>query len=433
MNINKKLVEELNTLPKGYISTKRIHGKEYSYLQYDEGGKLKSLYVRASEAEDVKRGLARRREIEHDLKEYEAEGRDIIIPSKRGRELTGTLMAGDLEVAGFDHGVCIWKDDAFCPLYIKRKPDISAFLASRAIDRNRTNSRLLKKILGIHEETDDMVSLYSFGASVTDNYWFRISGSGLKYKDISFTNDYYSGVALKGEILYYPSKHKYSPQLTVTGSYEKCWKRVNGEWWLCKKGTDREIFSELFAAELAAVLRIPTAEYEYYDGYIRTRNFADIYNLEPMTSIAGDDDRYETVFDELNRISPTIAKQYLHLMWFDLLINNVDRHNENCGLLRDRGDGRIISLAPNYDNNMALISRNDILNMDPAKDGFIKCFEKFLKTSKKAESYMKKMKYPILDRKKIEKCIDKIPVKFPECDIEKYIMSRYEYMKRYKG
>ncbi len=429
MGINKSIIEELNTLPKGYISTKRIHGKNYSYLQYDENGKLKSLYVRASEADSVRAGLARRKEIEQELKAYDFLGRNINKPSRRSRELTGSLMMGDTEVAGFDHGVCVWKNEAMCPLYIRRTSDLSGYLASRAIDRNRTNSRLLKKLLDIHESEDDMTSLYSFGATLTDNYWFRVSGSKLKYKDISFTEDYYSDVALKGEILYYPSSPKHSPQLTLTGSYEKCWKRINGEWWLYKKGTDREIFSELFCSGLAGLLHIPTAVYKYDDGYIRTRNFADTDNLEPMLAIAGEDDRYEKVFTELDRLSARIAKQYLKLMWFDLLVNNVDRHNENCGLMRSRTDGRIIGLAPNYDNNLALISRTEILNMDPSKDGFIKVFAHFIKNTPKAEEYLRKMQYPKLERKKVERCIEQIPLKFPQYDIAEYIMKRYEYLK----
>ena len=433
MDIRKHLIEELNTLPKGYISTKKIHGREYSYLQYDDGRKLRSLYVKASDVDDLKSALKRRKEIEETVKAYDSESKNIRKPSKRSRDLTGYLMMEDVEVAGFDHGICVWKDDNLCPLFIKRTSDLSGYLASRAIDRNRTNSRLLKKILDIHESEDDMTSLYSYGASLTDNYWFRASGSRLKYKDISFTQDYYSDVALKGEILYYPSRPKHSPQLTLTGSYEKCWKRIDDEWWLYKKGTEKEIFSELFCSYLASVLKIPSAVYEYCEGYIRTRNFAYRYNLEPMTGIAGDDDRYEAVFPALDSISAEIAKQYLYLMWFDLLVNNVDRHNENCGLLRNRINGKIVGLAPNYDNNLALISRTEVLNMDPSKDGFIRCFAKFIKSNKKAESYLKQMRYPRLEKKQIEKCIKKIPFQYPEFDITGYIMKRYEYLKGFFG
>ena len=41
-----------------------------------------------------------------------------------------------------------------------------------------------------------------------------------------------------------------TPELTNTGSYEKCWKLENGRWVMHKRGTPEEIFSEAFAAEL---------------------------------------------------------------------------------------------------------------------------------------------------------------------------------------
>ena len=41
----------------------------------------------------------------------------------------------------------------------------------------------------------------------------------------------------------------------------------------------------------------------------------------------------------------------------DTIIFNMDRHTQNFGFLRDIDTGEIISLAPNFDNNVALISR----------------------------------------------------------------------------
>ena len=35
----------------------------------------------------------------------------------------------------------------------------------------------------------------------------------------------------------------------------------------------------------------------------------------------------------------------------------MDRYTENSGLLRDNDSGEIIKLAPNFDNDIALISR----------------------------------------------------------------------------
>ena len=423
-------IEELNNLPKGYISKKKIHGKTYSYLQFTEGKALKSMYLREDEVPFIYAGLARRKELEKKMENFENEGRDLREPSKRSRDLTGSLMAGDREAARFEHGKMIMCNEELAPLFIVRTGNISAFLASRAIDRGRTNSRILKKALGIKENEDDMLSLYSFGATVTDDYWFRAKGSKLKYSDISFTNDCYSDIALKGEILVFPKYPKHTPQLTLVGSYEKCWKRENGRWFLWKAGNEDEIFSELFCSRLAEALGIPTVSYEEAEsGYIKTENFADRYNFEPMTAVAGEDDSYDSVFDELLGINEGFAKQYLLLIWFDTLVNNVDRHNENCGFLRDKTTGELISLAPNFDNNLALISRTKMLNTDPETDGFMSFFVKFIRTNKKAAELFKTIPLPEVNENTVQSVLDSITIKRDEKMLMRYILKRTEYMK----
>ena len=46
LNSEVKLRLELHEIPKGYLVTKRISGKEYLYLQYTEHGKKKTEYIR---------------------------------------------------------------------------------------------------------------------------------------------------------------------------------------------------------------------------------------------------------------------------------------------------------------------------------------------------------------------------------------------------
>ena len=41
----------------------------------------------------------------------------------------------------------------------------------------------------------------------------------------------------------------------------------------------------------------------------------------------------------------------------DALCFNMDRHTYNYGFLRDRETGAVVSMAPNFDNNIALVSR----------------------------------------------------------------------------
>ena len=58
------------------------------------------------------------------------------------------VMSKDRVVARFDSmNHLVWKDEALCPFYLKRTGNLDGWLASRAIDSHRPNSRLLKKAL----------------------------------------------------------------------------------------------------------------------------------------------------------------------------------------------------------------------------------------------------------------------------------------------
>lgn len=61
------LTLELQELPRGYICTKTISGKEYHYLQYTQFGKKKSEYIREALLSDTKAMLERREHISDEL------------------------------------------------------------------------------------------------------------------------------------------------------------------------------------------------------------------------------------------------------------------------------------------------------------------------------------------------------------------------------
>lgn len=423
------LIEKLKTLPKGYLSRKVINGREYFYLQYKENGKVISRYVPSYELNDIKNQLAEREKIVKEIGEYNSSSKVMHSPSKRAKELSGYLMMGDTIVGEFEKGNVVSLDEAKCPLILKRTQSVEAFLKSRSIDSTRVNSRILKKYLGIEPVDDDhVVSLYVHGATITDNYWFKPKGSVLRYKDVMFFSDIYNEIALDGEMVIFPSAPRLTPQLTLIGSYEKCWRKINDDWWIYKKENEDELFSELLASSIASLLKIPTVKYEYDNGYIRSKNFATKYNFEPMSYLMGSNEKYLDVFNELNNISKKIAKQYLKLLFFDVIVHNIDRHNENYGLLRDKETGKIVSLAPNFDNNLALLGFNKHLINQPSKDGFIAHFKRFVSQSKIVKDYYSKMSITHLEKKQIENVIDKIPIKKDKEQIASYIESRYQYL-----
>ena len=60
---------ELHAIPKGYLVTKKISGKEYLYLQYSAQGKKKSEYIRDEEAVSVRAAIARREPVKAEMDE----------------------------------------------------------------------------------------------------------------------------------------------------------------------------------------------------------------------------------------------------------------------------------------------------------------------------------------------------------------------------
>lgn len=67
-----ELRRQVEITPKGYVTTKKISGKEYYYLQYTAFGKKKSEYLRESEVESVRGKLFDRETLIKELKESNA-------------------------------------------------------------------------------------------------------------------------------------------------------------------------------------------------------------------------------------------------------------------------------------------------------------------------------------------------------------------------
>ncbi len=67
------LEEELARLPMGNLAMKKIKGKEQPYLQWSDGGKTKSRYIKLDEREITMKQLERRKEIQQELRKLRKE------------------------------------------------------------------------------------------------------------------------------------------------------------------------------------------------------------------------------------------------------------------------------------------------------------------------------------------------------------------------
>ena len=101
----------------------------------------------------------------------------------------------------------------------------------------------------------------------------------------------------------------------------------------------------------------------------------------------------------------------------------MERHTENFGFLRDIKTGEVLSLAPNYDNNIALISRGYPSDVSRKNDGLIRFFDEFLSENETAHEVYRNMKLPTITEDMIDKCMAEIPIEV-NCDfIRSFILN----------
>ena len=186
----------------------------------------------------------------------------------------------------------------------------------------------------------------------------------LSYEQIRFREDTFAEIALTGSFSSYSREYELertggrSPELTNTGSFEKCWRLEEEGWWLYKSGNPLERFSELFIAKLGKAMGFAMAEYLPDGQYVKTRDFTGgRLNFEPAEALVGEEEDYGFNYERLTALRPELGRQYLDILYLDALCFNMDRHTQNYGLLRDQHTGEILRMAPNFDNNIALISR----------------------------------------------------------------------------
>ncbi|MDR1531751.1 MAG: hypothetical protein LBS62_06150 [Clostridiales bacterium] len=276
------------------------------------------------------------------------------------------LLSKDRPIAKIVNNILEPINSERLPLFLRRTGDVRAWLTLRAVDSHRTNSRLLKRALRLEHKDDLTTVLAVNAATITDNYWVKPfcppahpEQAHLKYEDIRFKMNLFDNLALTGDVNSFDQPPSRTPELTNTGSFEKCWRLENGEWWMFKAGKPEELFSELLAFKIGGLLGFPMAEYQPAGAFIKTADFTGNarVDFEPAIGIIGDESDYIRIYKALCDIKESIAAQYALMCYLDGLIYNMDRHENNFGVLRNSDTGEILSLAPFYDHNISLISR----------------------------------------------------------------------------
>ena len=181
-----------------------------------------------------------------------------------------TLMNAEHEVLEFetnDRGsiniIRILDEFEFAPLHFCRHAqnmemlnyDLISFLRSRTINSARNDAKDIFAAAGVKDHIE--LSLRSLGLSLSDHYWYRPSGSGLKWKDVGcFDREFdtsFGEAILRRDYAALAKADPYTPDCTLGGISKKAWIRIDGSPMLLKSeaGTSKFIEqSELLSARL---------------------------------------------------------------------------------------------------------------------------------------------------------------------------------------
>lgn len=341
------------------------------------------------------------------------------------------IMSQDTAVAKWQNNNLEIINESLLPLYLQNTGNVEKWLETRAIDCHRANARLLKKALRLTGKDDISTVLSVNAVTITDNYWIKPLNSDLKYADVRFDNDYFANLALTGNYDSFNraanSKISKTPELTNIGSFEKCWKLKKGQWWMYKKANHDEMFSELFIYKLGIELGFRMAEYERGNGVIKTKDFTDnaLVNFEPAFNILGYDEDYIKAVEMLKMVCPDAVGDYVKMLFLDTICANPDRHTFNFGVLRDVDSGEVLGLAPNFDNNMALISRGYPKNITRKNDLLIKLFNELMQHDAMLKKYI-----PVLSEDLVKNVIKSVGMRVKSNEITKFIMNGYNLIEK---
>ncbi len=244
---------------------------------------------------------------------------------------------------------------------------VIAWLQTRVIPKNRAFVDEILKTLGLSRNDVKGIVDVCKGLSLNDSYWVVPASFSGKFADYNlYENKFseilslvaYTGVPGGAEIF------STSPELTTQGALPKAWRSMEDGIYLYKGGTSgfsntgNEPYCEYYACQLAKAMGLNAVQYdlENWKGILasKCKLFTDIHTAYVPIGRIVRSRNLPDYLDFYKQLGKTDYEQVKSMLVFDAVVYNEDRHFGNFGILRENHSGKILGMAPIFDNGNSL-------------------------------------------------------------------------------
>ena len=247
---------------------------------------------------------------------------------------------------------------------------IIKWLKKRVIPKNRAFVDEILKTLGLSVNNIKGIIDVCMGLSLNDSYWVVPEGFNGSFKDYNlYENRFSKTLSLVAYTGVGQSQEAFStsPELTTQGMLRKAWRFIEGDGiYLYKGGTEggantgKEPYSEYYASQIAEKMGLYAVSYELENWKnilaSKCKLFTDIDTAYVPIGKIVKSGGIPACLKYYENISKEAVESFKSMLVFDSVIYNEDRHFGNFGILRDNKSGRVIGMAPTFDNGLSLFN-----------------------------------------------------------------------------
>lgn len=254
------------------------------------------------------------------------------------------------------------------------------WIRARAIDLNvYVHRQLAYELVGSRDKTTVAIMTHMF--SVSDTFTCFPAGEFIPRNELCKVEDQdrVSDFILTPRNVLPRNRIISTPNASTDGIFPKTWKHENDAWWLYKLQSAAATRSEREISHALMACGWDAAEYQY-DGRCRTRIKSRCFLgtdefFEPYDSLrfifADKSDTAQVIYSNIASLGTDYERRFRRILLADALFMNTDRHMRNFGVIRCAKTGKILRMAPNFDNNQAYKSTPD----GQCSDAMLKDFE----------------------------------------------------------